>query len=187
MVTGPPQNETYCGNVVVVCSCYDEGKRIAETLCFDYKRMNDVDVRVMRIFNTYGPRMLPDDGRVVSNFIVQALQGRPLTLYGGGNQTRSFCYVNDLIAGMILMMNSNYPGPINIGNPIEFTIRQLAEMVVDRINPGLELLDMPLPEDDPLQRCPDISLATSILGWTPSVSLDQGLSPTIEFFQSIFH
>ena len=183
-----PQNETYCGNVnpIGIRSCYDEGKRIAETR-FDYKRMNDVDVRVMRIFNTYGPRMLPDDGRVVSNFIVQALQGRPLTLYGGGTQTRSFCYVNDLIAGMILMMNSNYPGPINIGNPVEFTIRQLAEMVVDRINPGLELLDLPLPQDDPLQRCPDISLATSILGWTPSVSLEEGLSPTIDFFQKIFH
>ena len=182
-----PQNEAYRGNVnpIGIRSCYDEGKRIAETLCFDYMRMNDVDVRVMRIFNTYGPRMLPDDGRVVSNFIVQALQGKPLTLYGGGSQTRSFCYVNDLINGMTLMMNSDYPGPINIGNPVEFTIRQLAEMVIARINPSLELRHMPLPQDDPLQRCPDISLASSILGWTPSVSLEDGLSPTIEFFRKI--
>jgi UDP-glucuronate decarboxylase len=137
----------------------------------------------MRIFNTYGPRMLPDDGRVVSNFIVQALQGRPLTLYGGGTQTRSFCYVDDLIEGMIRLMNGEHCGPINIGNPGEFTIRQLAELVRDRINPSLDLVTLPLPQDDPLQRQPVIDRARQELGWEPRVSLEEGLEPTIAYFR----
>ena len=145
--------------------------------------MHETEIRVMRIFNTYGPRMLPDDGRVVSNFIVQALQGKPLTLYGDGSQTRSFCYVDDLIEGMIRLMNGNKTGPINIGNPGEFTIRQLAEMVREKINPELELVTKPLPQDDPLQRKPVIDLARKELGWEPSVTLEEGLRPTIDWFQ----
>ena len=156
-----PQPETYRGsvNTIGIRSCYDEGKRIAETLCFDYRRMHGVDVRVVRIFNTYGPRMLPDDGRVVSNFIVQALRGEPLTLYGDGSQTRSFCFVDDLVEGIIRLMNSDCAGPVNIGNPGEFTIRQLAHLVLLKINPSLELVSRPLPSDDPLQRQPVIDLA----------------------------
>jgi UDP-glucuronate decarboxylase len=145
--------------------------------------MHSTEIRVMRIFNTYGPRMLPDDGRVVSNFIVQALQGEPLTLYGDGSQTRSFCYVDDLIEGMIRLMNGEHTGPINIGNPGEFTIRQLAELVRDCINPSLELVCRPLPQDDPLQRQPVIDLARQELGWEPQVSLEQGLEPTIAYFR----
>ncbi|MDM7954505.1 MAG: SDR family oxidoreductase [Cyanobium sp. CZS 25K] len=180
-----PQPESYrgCVNTIGIRSCYDEGKRIAETLCFDYQRMHGTEIRVMRIFNTYGPRMLPDDGRVVSNFIVQALQGLPLTLYGDGSQTRSFCYVDDLIEGMIRLMNGDHTGPINIGNPGEFTIRQLAERVRDRIRPGLELTTQPLPQDDPLQRKPVIDLARDLLGWEPKLSLDEGLEPTIAYFR----
>ncbi|MEA5441898.1 UDP-glucuronic acid decarboxylase family protein [Cyanobium gracile] len=180
-----PQPESYrgCVNTIGIRSCYDEGKRIAETLCFDYQRMHGTEIRVMRIFNTYGPRMLPDDGRVVSNFIVQALQGHSLTLYGDGSQTRSFCYVDDLIEGMIRLMNGDHTGPINIGNPGEFTIRQLAERVRDRIQPGLELTTQPLPQDDPLQRQPVIDLARDLLGWEPKVSLDEGLEPTIAYFR----
>jgi UDP-glucuronate decarboxylase len=180
-----PQPESYrgCVNTIGIRSCYDEGKRIAETLCFDYQRRHGTEIRVMRIFNTYGPRMLPDDGRVVSNFIVQALQGQPLTLYGEGSQTRSFCYVDDLIAGMMALMNGDHPGPINIGNPGEFTIRQLAELVRDRINPSLPLTTQPLPQDDPLQRQPVIDLARSELGWEPKVSLEEGLTPTIAYFR----
>jgi UDP-glucuronate decarboxylase len=180
-----PQPESYrgCVNTIGIRSCYDEGKRIAETLCFDYQRMHGTEIRVMRIFNTYGPRMLPDDGRVVSNFIVQALQGQSLTLYGDGSQTRSFCYVDDLIEGMIRLMNGEHTGPINIGNPGEFTIRQLAERVRDRIQPGLELTTQPLPQDDPLQRQPVIDLARELLGWEPRVSLDEGLEPTIAYFR----
>ena len=180
-----PQPESYrgCVNTIGIRSCYDEGKRIAETLCFDYQRRHGTEIRVMRIFNTYGPRMLPDDGRVVSNFIVQALQGQPLTLYGEGSQTRSFCYVDDLIAGMMALMNGNHPGPINIGNPGEFTIRQLAELVRDRINPSLPLTTQPLPQDDPLQRQPVIDLARQELGWEPKVSLTEGLEPTIAYFR----
>ena len=149
-----PQPESYrgCVNTIGIRSCYDEGKRIAETLCFDYKRMHDVEVRVMRIFNTYGPRMLPDDGRVVSNFIVQALRGEDLTIYGDGSQTRSFCFVSDLIDGMIRLMESSCEGPVNIGNPSEFTIKELAEVVREAINPDLPLVYRPLPQDDPLQR-----------------------------------
>ena len=180
-----PQPESYrgCVNTIGIRSCYDEGKRIAETLCFDYQRRHGTEIRVMRIFNTYGPRMLPDDGRVVSNFIVQALQGKPLTLYGEGSQTRSFCYVDDLIAGMMALMNGNHPGPINIGNPGEFTIRQLAELVRDRIDPSLPLTTQPLPQDDPLQRQPVIDLARHELGWEPKVSLEEGLEPTIAYFR----
>ena len=180
-----PQPESYrgCVNTIGIRSCYDEGKRIAETLCFDYQRRHGTEIRVMRIFNTYGPRMLPDDGRVVSNFIVQALQGQPLTLYGEGSQTRSFCYVDDLIAGMMALMNGDHPGPINIGNPGEFTIRQLAELVRDRINPSLPLTTQPLPQDDPLQRQPVIDLARKELGWEPKVSLEEGLTPTIAYFR----
>ena len=181
-----PQPESYRGSVnpIGIRSCYDEGKRIAETLCFDYKRMHNTEVRVMRIFNTYGPRMLPDDGRVVSNFIVQALKGEPLTLFGDGSQTRSFCYVDDLIDGMIRLMNSDHTGPMNIGNPDEFTIKELARMVRDRINPELKIINKPLPEDDPLQRQPVISLAIQALAWTPTISLATGLDRTIADFQS---
>jgi UDP-glucuronate decarboxylase len=180
-----PQPESYrgCVNTIGIRSCYDEGKRIAETLCFDYRRMHGVEIRVARIFNTYGPRMLPDDGRVVSNFIVQALRGKPLTLYGDGSQTRSFCYVDDLVEGLIRLMNGAHTGPINLGNPGEFTIRQLAELVKGRINPGLELIEKPLPQDDPLQRQPIIELAQRELGWQPTIALEQGLEPTIAYFR----
>ncbi|MDC3048716.1 SDR family oxidoreductase [Synechococcus sp. AH-736-A19] len=182
-----PQPESYWGSVnpIGVRSCYDEGKRIAETLCFDYQRMNDVEVRVARIFNTYGPRMLPDDGRVVSNFIVQALRGEPLTLYGDGSQTRSFCYVSDLIEGLIRLMNGDHTGPINLGNPAEFTIRELAELVRQQIRPNLPLMEKPLPQDDPRQRQPVINLARQQLNWEPTVSLEQGLAPTIDSFRNL--
>ena len=182
-----PQPENYWGSVnpIGVRSCYDEGKRIAETLCFDYQRMNGVEVRVARIFNTYGPRMLPDDGRVVSNFIVQALRGEPLTLYGDGSQTRSFCYVSDLIDGLIRLMNGDHTGPINLGNPDEFTIRELAELVRIQINPKLQLVEKPLPQDDPQQRQPAIDLAREQLNWQPTVSLEQGLAPTIDSFRNL--
>ena len=182
-----PQPEHYWGSVnpIGVRSCYDEGKRIAETLCFDYKRMNGVEVRVARIFNTYGPRMLPDDGRVVSNFIVQALRGEPLTLYGDGSQTRSFCYVSDLIEGLIRLMNGDHTGPINLGNPDEFTIRELAELVRIQINQELQLVEKPLPQDDPQQRQPAIDLAREQLNWQPTVSLEQGLAPTIDSFRNL--
>lgn len=180
-----PQPESYkgCVNTIGIRSCYDEGKRIAETLCFDYQRMHNTEIRVMRIFNTYGPRMLPDDGRVVSNFIVQALKGESLTLYGDGSQTRSFCYVDDLIEGMIKLMNGNHSGPMNIGNPTEFTIRNLAELVRKKINSNLELIYQQLPQDDPLQRKPDIQLAQKELSWTHQVDLDQGLDQTIDYFR----
>lgn len=180
-----PQSEDYRGsvNTVGIRSCYDEGKRIAETLCFDYHRMCSVDVRVARIFNTYGPRMLPDDGRVVSNFVFQALSNEPLTLYGDGSQTRSFCYVSDLIDGLIKLMEGDHTGPFNIGNPNEFTIRQLAELVRSYINPDLDIIEKPLPSDDPRQRCPDISLANNLLGWYPEVPLEEGLLRTIDSFK----
>ena len=180
-----PQPESYrgCVNTIGIRSCYDEGKRIAETLCFDYQRMHGTEIRVVRIFNTYGPRMLPDDGRVVSNFIVQALRGEPLTLYGDGSQTRSFCFVDDLVEGIIRLMNGSETGPINIGNPGEFTIRQLAELVRAKINPSLELICKPLPQDDPLQRQPVITMAQQHLGWQPMVALEQGLDRTIADFR----
>ena len=181
-----PQPEEYRGNVntIGIRSCYDEGKRVAETLAFDYHRQNDVDIRVVRIFNTYGPRMLENDGRVVSNFIVQALQGTPLTVYGDGSQTRSFCYVSDLVEGFIRLMNSDYIGPMNLGNPGEYTILELAQSVQKMINPDAELQYEPLPQDDPRRRKPDISKAKSILGWEPQVPLSKGLELTIADFKA---
>lgn len=181
-----PQPEEYRGNVntIGIRSCYDEGKRVAETLAFDYHRQNDVDIRVIRIFNTYGPRMLANDGRVVSNFIVQALQGTPLTVYGDGSQTRSFCYVSDLIEGMMRLMNGDYIGPVNIGNPGEYTILQLAETIQKMVNPGAEINFKPLPQDDPRRRQPDITKAKQYLEWEPTVPLDEGLKLTIEDFRS---
>ena len=181
-----PQPESYRGNVncIGIRSCYDEGKRVAETLAFDYHRQNHVDIRVMRIFNTYGPRMFENDGRVVSNFIVQALKGIPLTVYGDGSQTRSFCYVADLVEGMMRLMNGEHIGPINIGNPGEYTILQLAETIQKMINPEAELAFEPLPQDDPQQRQPDITKAKNLLGWEPKINLEQGLKLTIEDFRS---
>jgi UDP-glucuronate decarboxylase len=181
-----PQTEAYRGNVnpIGIRACYDEGKRIAETLCFDYHRQNNVDIRVMRIFNTYGPRMQENDGRVVSNFIVQALRGIPLTVYGDGLQTRSFCYVSDLIDGMMrLMNNEEHIGPVNIGNPNEYTILQLAQTIQRLINPDVEIQFEPLPQDDPQQRQPDITRAKEWLGWMPSIELEEGLQETIADFR----
>lgn len=181
-----PQPESYRGNVnpIGLRACYDEGKRCAETLFFDYHRENEVDIRVVRIFNTYGPRMLPDDGRVVSNFIVQALRGADLTLYGDGSQTRSFCFVDDLIEAMIRAMEQEENvGPINIGNPVEFTIRELAESVLSKIDSTSKIIETPLPADDPTQRKPDISLARDILNWMPEIELDDGLDRTIPYFR----
>jgi UDP-glucuronate decarboxylase len=188
-----PQTEDYWGNVnpIGIRSCYDEGKRCAETLFFDYYRQHKVDIRVARIFNTYGPRMHPNDGRVVSNFIVQALRGEDITLYGDGLQTRSFCYVDDLIEGFIRFMdvpwdvdgaNQGCPGPINLGNPHEFTIRQLAEMVIRLTGASSKLVFKPLPPDDPMQRKPDIGRAREVLGWEPAVQLEAGLGRTIGYF-----
>jgi UDP-glucuronate decarboxylase len=182
-----PQPETYWGHVnpIGIRSCYDEGKRIAESLVFDYRRQHDLDVKVVRIFNTYGPRMNPVDGRVVSNFIVQALRGEDITIYGDGSQTRSFCYVDDLIDGFLRMMRTghDFTGPVNLGNPGEFTIRQLAEMVIDVVGSKSKLIHEPLPEDDPRQRCPNISLAREKLGWEPKVELREGLVKTTAFFE----
>ena len=180
-----PQPESYrgCVNTIGIRSCYDEGKRIAETLCFDYQRMHGTEIRVARIFNTYGPRMLPNDGRVISNFIVQALTGKSLTINGDGSQTRSFCYVDDLIEGLILLMNSKQTGPINIGNPEQFTMNKLAELVREQINPELTFSIQPLPQDDPLQRQPLIELAKKHLNWEPKIALSQGLKKTISYFQ----
>ena len=184
-----PQPESYrgCVNTIGIRSCYDEGKRVAETLFFDYHRQNNVDIKVMRIFNTYGPNMHPNDGRVVSNFIVQALQGRDITVYGDGSQTRSFCYVDDLIEGMVRLMNSRegFTGPVNIGNPGEFTIKQLAEMVIDLTGSRSRIIYEPLPSDDPMQRKPVIDLAKKELGWEPTISLEEGLKKTIEYFKLI--
>lgn len=181
-----PQPEEYRGNVncIGIRSCYDEGKRVAETLAFDYHRQNGVDIRVVRIFNTYGPRMLEHDGRVVSNFIVQALQGEPLTVYGDGSQTRSFCYVSDLVEGFIRLMNSDYIGPVNIGNPGEYTILELAKTIQNMINPDAEIIYKPLPQDDPRQRQPDITKAKTILDWEPTIPLKDGLKLTIEDFSN---
>jgi UDP-glucuronate decarboxylase len=179
-----PQPEEYHGNVnpIGIRSCYDEGKRIAETLAFDYHRQHDVEIRVARIFNTYGPRMLENDGRVVSNFIAQSLQGKPLTVYGDGNQTRSFCYVSDLVDGLMKLMESDRTGPINLGNPEEYTILELAQKVRDRIAPEREIIFKPLPQDDPKQRKPDITKAKNWLGWQPTISLETGLTETIAEF-----
>ena len=183
-----PQPEEYRGNVnpIGLRACYDEGKRCAETLFFDYHRENKVDIRVIRIFNTYGPRMRPDDGRVVSNFIVQALKGEDLTIYGDGSQTRSFCFVDDLLEGMMgVMEQEKTVGPVNLGNPTEFTIRELAEKVLEKVNSSSKLVEMPLPSDDPTQRKPDISLAKEVAGWTPGIELDEGLDRTIPYFRSL--
>ena len=181
-----PQPESYrgCVNPIGIRACYDEGKRCAETLFFDYHRQHNLDIRVVRIFNTYGPRMLADDGRVVSNFIVQALQGKDLTIYGDGSQTRSFCYADDLIEGFIRLMNHpSLTGPVNIGNPGEFTMLELAEMVLKKVGGPSKISFLPLPADDPRQRQPDISLASSELGWKPTVPLEEGLDPTIAYFR----
>ena len=184
-----PQTEDYWGRVnpIGVRACYDEGKRCAETLFFDYHRQHNVDVKVVRIFNTYGPNMNPDDGRVVSNFIVQALKGDDITIYGDGMQTRSFCYMDDLLAGMVVMMNSRdgFLGPVNIGNPKEFTMLELAEEVLKQVGGRSKLVYLPLPQDDPKQRKPGISLAQSELDWHPSVSLADGLVDTIAYFKRV--
>ncbi|CCI38335.1 MAG: SDR family oxidoreductase [Microcystis sp. M015S2] len=181
-----PQTEEYRGNVNCIGprSCYDEGKRVAETLAFEYYREHKVDIRVARIFNTYGPRMLENDGRVVSNFVVQALRGEPLTVYGQGSQTRSFCYVSDLVEGLMRLMNGDFIGPVNLGNPDEYTILELAQVIQGMINPEAELVYKPLPEDDPKQRQPDITRAKTYLDWSPTIPLSQGLKMTIEDFRS---
>jgi UDP-glucuronate decarboxylase len=182
-----PQREDYWGNVNPngIRSCYDEGKRIAETLTCDYHRQHHVDVRIVRIFNTYGPRMLENDGRVVSNFISQALRGNALTVYGDGSQTRSFCYVSDLVDGFVrLMANESCVNPVNLGNPEEYTILQLASEIKDMIDPSLAITFKPLPSDDPQRRCPDIGKAKSLLQWSPSVGLEHGLKSTIDYFKS---
>jgi UDP-glucuronate decarboxylase len=183
-----PQKETYWGHVnpIGIRSCYDEGKRLAETLMMDYHRQNNVDIRIVRIFNTYGPRMAVNDGRVVSNFIVQALRNQPITIYGDGTQTRSFCFVSDLLEGIWRLMNTEgLTGPVNIGNPNEFTIRELADLVVSMTGSRSEIVHLPLPQDDPVQRQPDISLATDKLAWTPTVMLKEGLAPTIAHFEKV--
>lgn len=184
-----PQPEEYWGNVnpIGIRSCYDEGKRVAETLFFDYYRQNHVDIKVIRIFNTYGPNMNADDGRVVSNFIVQALKGEDITIYGDGTQTRSFCYVDDLVEGMIRMMNSpeGFTGPVNLGNPGEFTMLELAEKVIGLIGSKSKIVHKPLPADDPAQRKPVIDLAKKELDWEPSIVLDEGLRRTIEYFRGV--
>ncbi len=181
-----PQPEAYWGNVnpIGIRSCYDEGKRCAETLFFDYHRQHGVEIKVARIFNTYGPRMHPSDGRVVSNFIVQALGNEPITLYGRGEQTRSFCYVDDLVDGLIRLMGTpkEFTGPVNLGNPGEFTIRRLAELIIEQTGSQSQLAYRPLPQDDPKQRQPDIALARAQLGWEPRVALEEGLQPTIGYF-----
>ena len=184
-----PQTEDYWGNVntIGIRSCYDEGKRCAETLFFDYHRQNRVNIRVVRIFNTYGPRMHPNDGRVISNFIVQALAHRDITVYGRGEQTRSFCFVDDLTDGLIRMMNGpdDFIGPVNMGNPDEFSILELAQMVITLTGSRSKIIFEPLPQDDPLQRQPDISLAKERLNWKPTLNLEEGLKRTIEYFRTI--
>ena len=182
-----PQKEDYWGkvNTVGIRSCYDEGKRVSETFTMDYHRQNKVDVRIIRIFNTYGPRMLAEDGRVVSNFIIQALQGQDITVYGEGSQTRSFCYVDDLIEGIVRMMNTpDFTGPVNLGNPEEYTILELARKIIAMTGSRSKIVHKPLPSDDPTQRQPDISLAKQKLGWQPLVPVEDGLKRTIEFFRT---
>ncbi|MBM9546257.1 SDR family oxidoreductase [Leptospira sp. 201903074] len=180
-----PQTESYWGNVntIGIRSCYDEGKRVAETLCFDYNRQHAVDIRVIRIFNTYGPRMIPDDGRVVSNFIVQALRGENITIYGDGSQTRSFCYVDDLVRGIITMMNTEgFIGPVNLGNDGEFTVKELAELVIKETGSKSKIIYLPLPQDDPTRRKPNLSLAKEKLNYSTTVPLVEGVKKTIEYF-----
>ncbi|MCG9890479.1 MAG: SDR family oxidoreductase [Thermosynechococcaceae cyanobacterium MS004] len=181
-----PQAEDYRGSVNTIGprSCYDEGKRVAETLCFDYHRQNNVDIRVARIFNTYGPRMLENDGRVVSNFIVQALKGDAITVYGDGSQTRSFCYVSDLVDGLMRLMNGDCIGPVNLGNPEEYTVLQLAQKIQSMVNPGAQIQFKALPQDDPRRRQPDITLAKQALKWHPTIPLEAGLETTIQDFRS---
>jgi len=183
-----PQQEDYWGHVNPIGprACYDEGKRVAETLFFDYHRQNGVDIRILRIFNTYGPRMLKNDGRVVSNFVVQALTGQDLTLYGDGLQTRSFCYVDDLVTGVTRMMDQTAThGPVNLGNPTEFTIRELAELTIELTNSSARIVTRPLPKDDPVRRRPDITRAETYLGWRPEVQLREGLVKTIAYFEAL--
>ena len=184
-----PQKESYWGNVnpIGIRSCYDEGKRAAETLCFDYRRQHNLDTRVIRIFNTYGPNMAIGDGRVVSNFIVQALRNEPINIYGDGKQTRSFCYVSDLVEGIykLLQLDKNPDTPINLGNPNEFTILELAKVVIDITKSKSEIVNNPLPQDDPKQRCPDISLAKSTLNWEPTIELREGIEKTVAYFKQI--
>ena len=184
-----PQREEYWGNVNPIGprSCYDEGKRCAETLFFDYRRQHGLRIKVARIFNTYGPRMHPNDGRVVSNFIVQALKGEPITLYGEGTQSRSFCYVDDMLDAFLKLMDSadDFVGPVNLGNPVEFSIRELAQIVIELTGSRSTLVFKPLPTDDPKQRCPDISLAKEKLGWLPAIALREGLRPTIAYFDTL--
>jgi UDP-glucuronate decarboxylase len=183
-----PQRETYWGNVnpIGIRSCYDEGKRVAETLMMDYHRQNQVDIRIVRIFNTYGPRMALNDGRVVSTFVLQALRNEPITLFGDGSQTRSFCYVSDLVEGIVRLMNTEcLTGPVNIGNPAEMTVRELAELVIEMTGSRSEIVHRDLPQDDPIQRQPDITLARETLGWDPVVSLREGLGSTIQYFEQV--
>ncbi len=182
-----PQPEIYKGSVnpIGTRSCYDEGKRMAESLCFDYKRMHKTEIRVARIFNTYGPRMMKHDGRVISNFIVQALKNEPITIYGDGMQTRSFCYVDDLIEGLFLLMNSDESGPINIGNPKEFKIKELALLIIKMIESNSNIIYLPLPDDDPKQRKPVIRIANTKLNWEPKVELNEGLIKTINYFRQL--
>jgi len=184
-----PQPETYWGRVNPIGprACYDEGKRCAETLFFDYYRQSGLLIKVARIFNTYGPRMHPDDGRVVSNFIIQALSQRSITLYGDGKQTRSFCYVDDLVDGLVSLMDSEdgFTGPVNLGNPVEFTMIELAQNILNQVKSGSEMIFLPLPQDDPRQRCPDISLARMALNWQPRISLQDGLVRTVDYFNAI--
>lgn len=184
-----PQSESYWGNVnpIGIRSCYDEGKRAAETLFFDYHRQHGLPIKVARIFNTYGPRMQPDDGRVVSNFIVQALKGEPLTVFGDGSQTRSFCYIDDMVDGLISLMNSprEVTGPVNLGNPGEFTMIELAKQVIALTDSDCELQHLPLPADDPVRRRPDISRAREVLGWEPAVPLSDGLARTVDYFRGV--
>ncbi len=181
-----PQPESYWGRVnpIGIRSCYDEGKRVAETLMMDYHRQNQVEIRICRIFNTYGPRMAVEDGRVISNFIVQALRGEPLSVYGDGSQTRSFCYVSDMIRGLLAMMEQpDFIGPVNLGNPEEYTIQEIAEKIIRMTKSSSKISYLPLPADDPIQRCPDNNLAAQKLGWTPTVNLEQGLEKTIAYFR----
>lgn len=184
-----PQTEEYWGRVnpIGIRACYDEGKRCAETLFFDYHRQHDLRIKVARIFNTYGPRMHPNDGRVVSNFINQALRGDPITIYGNGNQTRSFCFVDDLVDGLVKLMDTpdSFTGPVNVGNPCEFTMLELAQLVIEKVGSSSEVVHQPLPSDDPAQRRPNISLANSIMNWAPSVSLTEGLDKTINYFDAL--
>ena len=187
--TQSPQKESYWGNVnpIGIRSCYDEGKRAAETLCFDYRRQHNLDTRVIRIFNTYGPNMAIGDGRVVSNFIVQALRNEPINIYGDGQQTRSFCYASDLVEGIykLLLLDKNPDTPINLGNPKEFTILELAKIVIEITKSKSEIVNNPLPLDDPKQRCPDISLAKSTLNWKPTIELREGIEKTVKYFKQI--